>query len=225
MSRSAVLRTTEGAGAIGAAVSLVVLAALVVAGTVSAIDQYAVDHWMPNFEPSSGSTSVSIAHQFYPRLGTPLQAFCNLWTFPASAFVSGAVLALCCVALIRREQRAAALTWGAAWVAANVAEVVGKHFLHRPALHAVEAGVRVSFDGFGHSFPSGHALRTVLTAALLATVWKRAARPAVLWVALAAVALVVSAAHTPSDVLGGMLLALLVVLAVRTFLRSRVAAA
>ena len=38
-------------------------------------------------------------------------------------------------------------------------------------------------------------------------------------------ALVVSAAHTPSDVLGGMLLALLVVLAVRTFLRSRVAAA
>ena len=217
MSQSAIPRAAEDVAAIVAAtVAFLVLAGLVVAGSLSAVDQYAIDHWMTDVERSSGSSSVSIAHQFYPHLGTPLQVFCNLWTFPASAFISGALLALCCVARVRRGQRVAALTWGGGWLAANVVEVIAKHILHRPTLHAVEAGVRVSFDGFSHAFPSGHALRAVLTATLLVAVWRRAARPAVLWAAIALVALVVSAAHTPSDVLGGVLLALPIVFAARS---------
>ena len=226
MSRIAIPRPVEGVAAIGAtAVAFAVLATLVAVGALAAIDQYAVDHWMPNFELSSGSHSRSLAHQFYPHLGPPLQVFCNLWTFPASAFVSGAVVAACCMALVRRGQPAAGLTWGGAWITANVTEVIGKLVVHRPPLHAVEAGMRASFDSFGHSFPSGHALRAVLTATVLVTVWKRAARPALLWTAVALAALVVSAAHTPSDVLGGVLLALLTILVARTFLRTRAVAA
>ena len=226
MSRGAIPRATEGVAAIAATVvAFAVLAGLVMAGSLSAIDQYAVDHWMPNFQPSSGSTSGSLAHQFYPHLGSPLEAFCNLWTFPASPVVSGALVALCCVVLVRRGLPAAGLTWGGAWVAGNLAEVVGKHFLYRPALHAVVNGMRVSFGSFAHSFPSGHALRAVITAAVLATVWKRAALPALLWALVALPALVVAAAHTPSDIVGGVLVAVLAILTARAFLRERVSAA
>jgi membrane-associated phospholipid phosphatase len=226
MSRNASPRAGEGVAAIGATVvAFGVLATLVTVGALSALDQYAVDHWMPNFEPSSGSGSGSLAHQFYPHLGSPLQVFCNLWTFPASAFVSGTVIAGCCVVLVRRGQRVGALTAAGAWIAANVAEVVGKLVLHRPALHTVEAGMRVSFDNFGHSFPSGHALRAVVTATVLASVWRRAAGPALVWTAVALAALVVGAAHTPSDVFGGVSLALLTLLVARTFLRTRAVAA
>ena len=125
-----------------------------------------------------------------PTLGGPLQAFCNLWTFPASALLSAATLAVCCAVLVRRGQPRAALAWGVAWFVANVVEVVGKQVLHRPPLHAVEDGLRVSFDNFGHSFPSGHALRTVVTAALVVTVWRKAAIPVLVWAVVSFVALV-----------------------------------
>jgi membrane-associated phospholipid phosphatase len=209
-----VSRSTATIGATAAAFAA--LGALVVTGALSGIDQYAVDHWMPNFEPSNGSGAGSLAHQFYPHLGSPLQAFCNLWTFPASAFVSGVAIISCCVALVRRGRRDAALAWGGAWLAANLAELVAKHFLHRPVLHAIEAGMRVPFDSFGHSFPSGHALRATVTAFALATVWRRAALPALFWTAVVLPALVIGAAHTPSDVVGGVLLALLVALTARS---------
>ncbi len=204
------------------ALSLALLASLVVSGALSPLDQYAVDHWMPHFDPSDGSTSLHIAHQFYPHLGSPLQAFCNLWTFPASVIVSGAVISVCCLALARRGHRTAAVAWLIAWIVANAIEVVGKSVLHRPGLHALEAGSRVSFDSFGHSFPSGHALRAVVMAALLAAVWRRTAWPAFIWAAIAVPALVVNAGHTPSDVVGGALLGVLAVLVTRTALRGRV---
>jgi membrane-associated phospholipid phosphatase len=202
-----------------------VLATLVVTGALQAVDQYAVDHWMANFEPSSGSIWGSLSHQFYPHLGSPLQVFCNLWTFPASVFVTGVVLVTCCVALVRRGQRAAALAWFVAWLAANFVEVVGKLVLHRPALHAIDAGMRVWFSGFSHSFPSGHALRATLTAALLATVWKRATLPAFAWTVVVFPTLVVGAAHTPTDIVGGALVALIAILSVRAYLGARVVTA
>jgi membrane-associated phospholipid phosphatase len=207
------LAATAVAGA-----ALVLLAGLVVAGALNALDQYALDHWMPYLEPRSDHVATVSARQFYPGLGSPLQAFCNIWTYPASAFVSGLVLAVCCVVLLRRRRRSTALAWVTAWVGANVIEVVGKHELRRPPLHTAAWG---DYGIFAHAFPSGHALRAVLTAALLAAVWRRAAWPALVWVAVALPALVVSAAHTPTDVLGGVLLGLFAMLAADTWLRSR----
>jgi membrane-associated phospholipid phosphatase len=221
VSRSAI---PDGLVPIGAAVAaFAVLAVLVVTGAVSAIDQYAIDHWMPDFEPSSGTSSGTFSHQFYPHLGSSLQAFCNLWTFPASPVVSALVVAGCCVALARRGKPAAAFAWGAAWIAGNVVEVAGKHLLLRPALHTIEAGMRISFETYAHSFPSGHALRAIVTATVLATVWKRVTLPAIAWTAVALPALVLGSAHTPSDVLGGALVALVAILAAQMFIRARVA--
>jgi membrane-associated phospholipid phosphatase len=226
MSRSPVPQSADGRVAIGVtAVAFVILAVLVWVGALAPIDQYAVDHWMPSFQPSNGSTTSDLAHQFYPHLGNSLQAFCNLWTFPASGVISGALVAVGCGVLARRGQPAAGLAWAAAWVVANLAEVVGKHFLHRPALHAMLNGMRVSFGSFDHSFPSGHALRAVVTATVLATVWRRAALPALLWTLVTLPALVVGAAHTPSDVVGGVLVALLVILPARAYVRDRAAVA
>jgi PAP2 superfamily len=225
VSRSEANGAAGGLAAIGAtAVGFGLLAWLVTAGSLSGVDQYAVDHWMPDFEPSAGSSS-SLVHELYPHLGSPLETFCNLWTFPASPVVSGVVVACCCAAFVRRGRPAAGLAWGGAWLAGNLVEVIGKQVLHRPALHALVAGMRVSFASFGHSFPSGHALRAVITATVLATVWKRATLPALVWTLIALPALVVAAAHTPSDVVGGVLVALLAVLSVRALLRQPVVAA
>jgi undecaprenyl-diphosphatase len=206
------------------AIALAILTALVVSGGIAALDQYAVDHWMPHLDPTGGSSPASLTEQFYPHLGSPLQTFCNLWTFPASIPVSGVVVGVCCLALARRGQRTAGLAWVSAWIVANAVEVIGKSVLHRPALHALEAGSRISFNIFAHTFPSGHTLRALIAAVVLATVWRRATWPAAAWAAIALPALVVNAAHTPSDVVGGALLAALMLLLTRRILELRAAA-
>ena len=219
MIRSAAPRAVAELGAIaGVAVSLAVLAALVVSGGLSAVDQYAVDHWMRHLDPSRGSSPLNIVGQLYPHLGSPLQTFCNFWTFPASVPVSGALVGVCCLVLARRGQRTAALAWASAWLAGNAVEVIGKSVLHRPALHVLQGVTVVSLDSFARSFPSGHTFRALIVAALLAAVYRRATWPVAAWAAIALAALVVNADHTPSDVVGGALLALLTLLLMRRIL-------
>jgi membrane-associated phospholipid phosphatase len=203
--------------ALAAGAGLAVLAVLVVSGALTSIDQYAVDHWMPRLDAGSDDAALLTWGQLYPHLGSALQAACNLWTFPASPLVSTLVLAAGCWTLARRGRRDAALAWAVAWNLANAVELLGKSVLTRPALHAAGG----AFHGFDSSFPSGHTLRAVLLAALVAAVWPRAAWPAVVWAALVLPALVLNGAHTPSDVLGGALLAVLTVAAGEAWLAAR----
>jgi membrane-associated phospholipid phosphatase len=207
------------AAAAAAATGLALLAAAVVTGKLQSVDQYAVDHWMRGLEPRSEPAATISWHQFYPRLGDALEIFCNLWTYPASAFVSFLVLAGCCLVLLGRERPRAALAWAAAWVAGNVLEALLKHLLERPGLHAEVSWGRLELGSFGHAFPSGHAMRAVLVAAVLAAVWRSALWPASLWAAVVVPALVVSAAHTPTDVAGGALLGLAAVFAVKAIVK------
>ena len=75
---------------------------------------------------------------------------------------------------------------------------------------------------FQSSFPSGHALRSVLLAAAVAAVWPFARRWVAAWAAASLVLLELSGFHVPSDIAGGLLLALLLVLALpRLGRRSR----
>jgi membrane-associated phospholipid phosphatase len=210
-----VSRPALAAGAV--AVALAALAAAVAAGGLTWLDQYAVDHWMPELRPRERTPLVSI-DQLYPHLRSPFETVCALWTYPASGLVSGVILVACCVVLERRGRRSAAVAWAVAWVLANAVEVLAKNTLHRPQLTAA-GGLGV----FGSSFPSGHATRAVLTEALVAAVWPRLAVPALVWVAGVLPALVILGAHTPSDVLGGVLLGVLAVLAVDAWLRANVA--
>lgn len=66
-------------------------------------------------------------------------------------------------------------------------------------------GQRLRIPFYDASFPSGHMIRGTVVAAILILSWPRARRWILLWVAFVAPALVVSAAHTPSDVLGGLI--------------------
>jgi membrane-associated phospholipid phosphatase len=179
----------------------IVLSWLVVAGACTRLDQYAIDHWMARVGTGPAHNSLWSALRPYPSGGAASEIVFNVWTFPASVLASGALLALCSAVLVRRGRRGAALAWIAAWVVANACEVAGKELLHRPGLSTVVKGVSVRVTGFETSFPSGHTARGLLVAFMLA--------------AVACVFLVVSGDHTPSDVVGGALVALLVVTWVR----------
>lgn len=176
-------------------------------GGFTRLDQWSLDHVMPWLSPvSHPSTIASIMLPFDSRtrgVEIPLR----LWTYPASVPVSALVLGLCVTLLWRRGARVAAAAWATAWVASNAAEVGGKHYIHRSALHVLWHGRSAHVVGFDDSFPSGHTLRALLLAVLLVLVWPHARTAAVAWVAVTFALLVVTNAHTPSDVLGGVLLA------------------
>jgi membrane-associated phospholipid phosphatase len=207
-----------GLAAAAIAVAFAALAATVAAGGLTWLDQYAVDHWMPELRPHDRPALVSVS-QLYPHLRNPVEAVCALWTYPASGIVSGLILVACCVVLDRRGRRSAAVAWAVGWVLANAVEVLGKTALGRPELTADGGRVAV----FASSFPSGHATRAVLTAALVAAVLPRFAVPVVVWAAAVLPALVILGNHTPSDVLAGALLGVLTALAVDAWLRANVA--
>jgi membrane-associated phospholipid phosphatase len=194
---------------------------LVVAGRCTRLDQYAIDHWMARVGTGPAHNSVWSAFRPYPSGGSASEIAFNVWTFPASVLFSGAALAVCCVILERRGQRWVARAWVVAWLVANAIEVAGKDLLHRPNLSAAVNGVRVQVGGFDTSFPSGHTARGLLLAFMVAAVWPRLAWPAGLWAVVACIVLVVGGDHTPSDVVGGALAALLVVTGVRLWCRNK----
>ena len=70
--------------------------------------------------------------------------------------------------------------------------------LYRDGVHLV---------GFDSSWPSGHALRCALVAAALAAAWPRLCVPLGIWLAAVVVLLELAGLHTPTDLVGGLLLA------------------
>lgn len=196
------------------------LAVLIAAGAFTWLDQYAVDHLMPGLDRGAGSQgggiigSVALSEVLIPgfsapRAGNETVAAANyavvvLASVLPSVLVAGGSLAL----LARRGRRALAATLGVAFVAANLAEVVSKLLLERPGLHTVgPAGALPRILPFDQSYPSGHALRAALLAACVCAVWRRARGPLVVWALAVPVMLVVGGWHTPTDVVGGTLLA------------------
>ncbi len=201
---------------VGLAFAFAGLAALVVGGRLSGLDHHALTHWMPGFDASRATHTIpSVRSLVVPlSLGTPWwdKALAVL-TYPASVLISLLVFAAAYAVLVRRGMRTAARVWAAVWVVANVLEVGAKVALEKPALIVERDGAPFHVVPFDHSFPSGHMMRAVLVAAVVGFVWKRGAWPAAAWVLLVPVCLIVTAAHVPSDVAGGLVFGLLVVLA------------
>jgi membrane-associated phospholipid phosphatase len=196
------------------AAALAVFTVLVVAGAFTGLDNWAIDHVMPALDPYSTAGVVSSAGLWRPF---PLSApwwdkLVDVYLYPASFVASAAIVAASCLALVRRGARVPALVWPAAWLVANAAELVGKLGLHRPDVHWTNGPHPVHVVPFDHSYPSGHTARGVVVAALVAYVVPRLRVAAAAWVVLVPVALVVGGDHTVSDVVGGMLLGLLLVL-------------
>jgi hypothetical protein len=178
----------------------VALGILVGTGVFAGLDQWSVDHLMPGATFTSAETSLVDA--LVPLWGThwsnAWSVATNVVTLPASFLIALAITAW-------RSRPLAVLV-----VAGTAIEAVCKHLLTRPALYD---GAR-HIVGFDTSFPSGHTLRTILVAAVVA-------RPLGAGWAVASIALLqLDGWHTPTDIVGGALLAL-GLLGARRALRGR----
>ena len=124
-------------------------------------------------------------------------------TLPGQVVLSCLLIAAAAWRLWKGGRAKAAMCWPAAWVLAVVVEVVFRHTLTRSALY--RHGVHLS--GFDMSWPSGHALRCALVVAALAAAWPRLRVALAIWLAAAVALLELAGFHTPTDVVGGLLLA------------------
>lgn len=166
----------------------VALALLVATGVCTGVDQWAVDHLAPGavFTNQKSSLVDAVIPLWATHWSDAWSVAVNLVTLPASVLVALAITAW------RAPAVAVAVFVGTA------IEALFKHTLTRPALydHALH------ITGFDTSFPSGHTLRTVLVAAVLP-------RPlGVVWAVASIVLLQLAGWHTPTDIAGGLLLAL-----------------
>jgi membrane-associated phospholipid phosphatase len=151
----------------------------------------------PSSPPTLLESVVPLLHaQFHP-LGA---AVAQVVTLPGQVVISFLLLAAA-------ARRIRSLSWIAVWVAAVAVELVFRHALTRPALYRHGMHL-VAFDT---SWPSGHALRSALVVAALAAAWPRLRLALAAWLVAVAVLLELAGFHTPTDVAGGLLLAVVAV--------------
>jgi membrane-associated phospholipid phosphatase len=183
----------------------VALAGLVASGATTGLDQWAVDHAMPFAgTPSAAPTTlegvVPLLHAPFHPLGA---AVTQIVTLPGQVVLSLLLVLAAAWRLWTRGRVEAAVCWTAAWLLAVAVELVFRHTLTRQPLY--RDGVHlVAFDS---SWPSGHALRCALVAGALATAWPRLRIPLGIWLVAVVVLLEVAGFHTPTDLVGGLLLA------------------
>jgi PAP2 superfamily len=182
-------------------------AVLVTVGAFTRVDQWAVDHLMPgaNFHHPEGGLLDGLVPLLHSRWDSPYAVAANIVTLPA--------VFLFALAIAFASSRMLAI----ALVAAVAVEVLCKELLTRPPLH------NGSFATFDSSFPSGHALRTVIVAGAIASAWPRAGRFAAAWAIGSIVLLLLAGWHTPTDLAGGVLLGGLALLGARWLARTRAA--
>jgi len=181
------------------------LAALVASGAATQLDQWAADHAMPlagasSSPPTALESIVPLLHAPFHPIGVGVAV---IVTLPGQVVFSLLLVAVAGWRLWTRGQVEAAVCLTAAWFVAVAVELVFRHTLTRQPLY--RHGVHLI--GFDSSWPSGHALRCTLVAAALATAWPRLRVPLAIWLAAVVVLLVVGGLHTPTDVVGGLLLA------------------
>jgi membrane-associated phospholipid phosphatase len=176
----------------------VLTAVLVTTGALASIDRYGVDHLMPWLKVRH-HPFVTLASLTLPRLRAPFaNASLELLTYPAAVVPSLLLLLVAASRLARADAIRSCLLW----VAGNAVEVIGKLTLERPALY--HDGLHVS--AFDNSLPSGHTIRSLVLAGVVAAAWRRG-RAAYVWAAVVPIALVLTGAHTPMDVIAGIFVA------------------
>jgi membrane-associated phospholipid phosphatase len=194
----------------GLGLALIALTALVWAGSLNRLDQYAVNHFMPWLEPRVSHESSIVG--FYRPFGSDAPAWSKvlaLWSYPCSILISTLVVIGAGIVLWRRYGPVVAVLPAVAWVIGNAVEVVGKSVITRPPLYLTTHGAPFHVAPFDDSYPSGHMLRGVIVAFTLALVFTRLWKLLALWAILVGPALVIDSAHTITDVVGGALVGLI----------------
>jgi membrane-associated phospholipid phosphatase len=209
---------TLGAGLLAA---LVVVTIGVVLGAFTRLDQYSLDHLMPWLSPrTTGSGGNHGLWRPFTLDASPGHKLLDLLTYPCSVLVSGLVVVIVAVILWPRLGPVAALAPAAVWIVGNAIEVMLKGTIVRPAVYGSSGGARIHVVTFDDSFTSGHMMRGLIVAWTLTLVWRRASPWVWIWTALVGPALVVTSNHTPSDVLGGALVGLLVIVPANAVVRQ-----
>ena len=174
-------------------------------GAATGLDRWAAEHAMPlaagpSLAPTTLESIVPLLDARFHPLGVGVV---QVVTLPGQVAVSLVLVAAAARRLWTRGRVEAAVCWTAAWAVAVAVEVVFRHTLTRQPLY--RHGVHLV--GFDASWPSGHALRCALVAAALAAAWPFLRIPLGFWLAAAVVLLEVAGFHTPTDLVGGLLLA------------------
>jgi len=150
----------------------------------------------PQPAPTLVESLLPLYHASFHPLGA---AIAQIVTLPGQAVISF-------VLVLAAARRLRTLIWPGAWLAAVAVEVGFHRALTRPALY--RDGVHlVAFDT---SWPSGHGLRCALVAAAVGAAWPRLRILLAIWLAAAVVLLELAGFHTPTDIVGGLLLAVVV---------------
>jgi membrane-associated phospholipid phosphatase len=173
----------------------------VAAGAFTRVDQWSIDHLMPGGSFHNGKRPLIdglvplLSSGWHSGYGVAV----NIVTLPASFLIALAIVVACSRVL------------GVALILAVGVEVICKEVLTKPALY--DGSFHIT--AFDTSFPSGHALRTVMVAAAVAWRWPRLRAVAVVWAIASVVLLLLAGWHTPTDLAGGVLLASLALLGAR----------
>lgn len=154
----------------------------------------------PGHPPTVLESLVPLLHADFDPLGA---AVADVVTLPGQILISLLLVAGAGWRLWRCGRADAAAGWAAAWVFAVVVEVLCRHTLTRDPLY--RNGIHLI--GFDTSWPSGHVLRCALVAAVLGAAWPRLRGLLVAWLAAAVALTELAGFHTPTDVVGGLLLA------------------
>ncbi|HEY3577235.1 MAG TPA: phosphatase PAP2 family protein [Gaiellaceae bacterium] len=154
----------------------------------------------PSGPPSTLESIVPLLHAPFHPVGAGVA---EMVTLPGQVLVSFLLVLVAARRLWTRGRVEAAVCWTAAWLVAVAVEVAFRHTLTRQPLH--RHGVHLV--GFDASWPSGHALRCALVAGALATAWPRLRIPLAIWLVAVIVLLALAGFHTPTDIVGGLLLA------------------
>ena len=152
-----------------------------------------------SFHHAQGGFLDDLVPLLHSRWSSVYAIAANIVTLPASFLIALAIVFACSRLL------------AAVLVAAVAVEVLCKELLDRPALY--DGSFHIS--AFDSSFPSGHALRTMLVAGAIAWKWPRTGPAAAAWVVVSVVLLLLAGWHTPSDLAAGVVLGGLALLGAR----------